>query len=269
MIERGDIELANSIQGYYPGRFPQSSVIELPMLFADAVTGSRALMALYREGLLDKDYAALKVLSLSVAPPCSIFTTGKKITTTRDLRGLRIRVPSPTVGLPLARLGAIPLGMPLSMIGEAIANGTINAMAFALDAGIGFKGANGKPIADDMSVVLDLDFAAPAVMTVMNRAAWDALPSDLQVTLETGGAAAGMEAAQVSDRGQAFAREKFKANPNYTYILPSTELRAEFQSTMVRSFDDWQTNMNRTGIDGARLLTRTRELVKQYAVAEK
>src|ERR1700710_2274965 len=30
MVERGDIEIALTVQGYNPGRFPQSSVMELP-----------------------------------------------------------------------------------------------------------------------------------------------------------------------------------------------------------------------------------------------
>ena len=46
-------------------------------------------------------------------------TTGKKIATLRDLRGLRVRVSSPTMGLALAKLGAIPLGIPAATIGDA------------------------------------------------------------------------------------------------------------------------------------------------------
>jgi TRAP-type C4-dicarboxylate transport system substrate-binding protein len=33
MVERGDIEMAVTVQGYTPGRFPQSSVMELPLMF--------------------------------------------------------------------------------------------------------------------------------------------------------------------------------------------------------------------------------------------
>ena len=39
----------------------------------------------------------------------------------RDFRGLRMRSPSITVGVALAKLGAVPLGIPLNMIGETIA----------------------------------------------------------------------------------------------------------------------------------------------------
>ena len=81
MVERGDIEMAATVQGYNPGRFPQSSVMELPFMFPNAVAGTEAMMSLYREGLLSEDYASVKVLSLYVLPPYPIFTTGKKIQT--------------------------------------------------------------------------------------------------------------------------------------------------------------------------------------------
>ena len=103
MVERGDIEMAATVQGYNPGRFPQSSVMELPFMFPDAVAGTEAMMSLYREGLLSEDYASVKVLALYVLPPYPIFTTGKKIQTMRDFRGLRMRTPSITVGLALAK----------------------------------------------------------------------------------------------------------------------------------------------------------------------
>ena len=41
-------EMASSVQGYYPGRFPQSSVIELPLMFGDALSGTRTLTTLFK-----------------------------------------------------------------------------------------------------------------------------------------------------------------------------------------------------------------------------
>src|SRR3954471_11725442 len=122
MVEKGEIEIASTVQGYNPGRFPQSSVMELPLMFDNSVAGTEAMMSLYKEGLLDKDYASVKVLGLYVLPPYPIFTTGRKIETIRNFRGMRIRSPSITVGLALSKLGAIPLGIPLTMIGDTLAN---------------------------------------------------------------------------------------------------------------------------------------------------
>src|SRR3954454_8325957 len=164
MVEKGAIEMAATVQGYNPGRFPQSSVMELPLMFENSISGTEAMMSLYKESLLDKDYASVKVLGLYVLPPYGIFTTGKKITALKDLRGMRMRTPSPTVGLALARLGAIPIGVPVNLVGEGIANGTLDAIAYGWDSSSTTKGAGDKMIADQVSVLVDANFAAPALM---------------------------------------------------------------------------------------------------------
>lgn len=267
MVEKGDIELGASLPGYHPGRFPQTSVIELPMLYSSAVIGSTALMALYKEGLLDKDYGSVKVLALYTASAFGIFTTGKKVTSVKDLRGLRVRTPGPTVGVALARLGAIPLGMPISMIGEAIANGTIDAMAISMDTTLDTKGAGGKHLVDQMSVVVDLRFAAPAQMVVMNRARWDALPADLQAILEKDALMIATDGARVREASEVAARLKLKADPRYTFITFDAEQRAELERVLAPAFNDWKAGMAKLGIDGERLLSRARELVKQFTVS--
>ena len=94
MVERGDLEMAVTVQGYSPGRFPQSSVMELPLMFQNSVVGTKAMMALYKEGLLDKDFTTVKLLGLCVLEPYPIFTTGKKIETVRNFGGMRILRPA-------------------------------------------------------------------------------------------------------------------------------------------------------------------------------
>ena len=144
MVEKGAIEMAATVQGYHPGRFPQSSVMELPFMFDNSIAGTSAMMSLYKEGLLDKDYASVKVLGLYVLPPYPIFTTGKKIQSVKDFRGLRMRTPSTTVGVALAKLGAVPLGIPLNLIGDTIASGYVDAIAYGWDSTTTTKGAGGK-----------------------------------------------------------------------------------------------------------------------------
>src|SRR3954452_14194942 len=184
MVEKGAIEMAARVQGYHPGRFPQSAVMELPFMFQNSIAGTEAMMSLYKEGLLDKDYASVKVLGLYVLPPYPIFTTGKKIQSIRDFRGLRIRTPSITVGVALAKLGAVPLGIPINAIGDTIASGYVDAIAYGWDSVTTTKGAGGKFLSDQLNVVIDARLASPALMVVMNRVKWDAMPDDLKKIIE-------------------------------------------------------------------------------------
>ena len=267
MIEKGELEMAMAVQGYYPGRFPQSSVMELPLMFEDGAVGTKALAALFKEGLLDKDYAPFKVIALYAVPPFGLFTTGKKIVTLRDLRGLRIRVSSPTMGLALAKLGAIPLGIPANTIGDAIAKGTVDGIAFSLDSTRGTKGAEGRFLYEQLSVVVDLRFAAPTQLVAMNRATWDAMPADLQATIEKCAAAFVTDGGRIRAEAENSAAQKFQADPRYTFVPYSRELHDEMQTALTPVYDVWQTDMAKRGLDGGRLLSRARELVRQFSVA--
>jgi TRAP-type C4-dicarboxylate transport system substrate-binding protein len=269
LVEKGDLEMTATVLGYYPGRFPQSSVMELPLMYEDGVVGTRALNALFKEGMLDKDYTSVKVIALYVVPPFALFTTGKKIATLRDLRGLRVRVSSPTMGLALAKLGAIPLGIPANTIGDALSKGTVDGIAFSLDSTRGTKGADGKFLHEQLSVAVDLRFAAPAQMVAMHRATWDAMPADLQARIETCAAAFVSDGGRIRAEAELSAAKKFQADPRYTFVPYSSELHDEMQTALAPVYDVWQADMAKHGLDGGRLLSRARELVRQFSVASK
>jgi TRAP-type transport system periplasmic protein len=269
MVERGDIEMAVTVQGYSPGRFPQSSVMELPLMFQNSIAGTKAMMELYKEGLLDKDYATVKVLGLYVLEPYPIFTTGKKIETVRNFRGMRIRAPSITVGLAMSKLGAIPLGIPSQMIGDTLANNTIDAISLGWTSLLNTKGIGGKPLVDQVSVAVDAKFAAPALMLVMNRAKWDALPQDLKAIIEkhspelSDGNAAARAAVDLASK------KKVQSDPRITSISFSAEQVAGLNRVVAPAIEDWKANMAKRGLDGERLYVRARELIAQYQAVAK
>jgi TRAP-type C4-dicarboxylate transport system substrate-binding protein len=269
MVERGDIEIAATVQGYSSGRFPQSSVMELPFLFPDAVSGTQAIMSLYREGLLSEDYASVKVLALYMQPPFPIFTTGKTIQSLRDFRGLRMRAPSITVGLALAKLGAVPLGIPLNAIGDAVASGYVDAISYGWDLMAITKGAGGKPLSDQLSVGIDAQLASPALMVVMNRTTWEKLPDDLKAVVEKHGAEFALTSARLREVQEAVAKKKLQSDPRFTSLNFSDEQRLELQGMMAPAIQEWKASMAKLGIDGDRLYRRAIELIQRYKVAAK
>jgi TRAP-type C4-dicarboxylate transport system substrate-binding protein len=269
MVEKGTIEMAATVQGYHPGRFPQSSVMELPLMFENSISGTEAMMKLYKEGLLDKDYASVKVLGLYVLPPYPIFTTGKKIQSVKDFRGLRMRTPSTTVGVALAKLGAVPLGMPLNMIGDNNASGYVDAIAYGWDSTTTTKGAGGKFLADQLSVVIDARLAAPALMIVMNRAKWEAMPDDLKKIIEKHSSDIAMGSARIREAQEAVTKKKLQNDPRITALTFNDEQRAELLRVTAPAVVEWKANMAKLGIDGERLYTRAKELIQQYKVAAK
>jgi TRAP-type C4-dicarboxylate transport system substrate-binding protein len=225
------------------------------------------MMSLYKEGLLDKDYASVKVLGLYVLPPYPIFTTGKKIQSIRDFRGLRIRTPSITVGVALAKLGAVPLGIPINAIGDTIASGYVDAIAYGWDSVTTTKGAGGKFLSDQLNVVIDARLASPALMVVMNRAKWDAMPDDLKKIVEKHSSDLAMSSARIREAQEAITKQKLQNDSRFAALTFNDEQRAELQRVTAPAVSEWKANLAKLGIDGERLYARAKELIAQYKVA--
>ena len=209
------------------------------------------------------------MLGLYVMPPYPIFTTGKKIQSVRDFRGLRMRTPSTTVGGALAKLGAVPIGVPLNMIGDTIASGYVDSIAYGWDSTTTTRGAGGQFLIDQLSVAIDARLAAPTLMIVMNRAKWDAMPDDLKKIIEKHGSSLAMESARIREAQEAVARKKLQDNPYVTLLSFSDDQRAEMQRVTAPAVAEWKANLAKLGIDGERLYVRAKELIQQYKVAAK
>jgi TRAP-type transport system periplasmic protein len=264
LVTKGDVDIAYTVQGYSPGRFPRTTIAELPLMFHDSQEGTRVLWDLYKEGLLEKEYDGLKVLSLYAGVPSGIFSATKTINSIKDFRGMRLRVASPTVGLSLARMGAVPIGLPINMIGESIANHMVDGLAFGADSLATLPGVNGKPVGDQIKSFYDCGFASVALMVVMNQKAWDSLPKDLQRVLDDQFSVAAMQAmAKDRDVSEADAKKRFQADSRYTYTLMTPEQHDEMVKLIAPVIDDWKKSMAEKNVDGDKLIKRAQELAAQ------
>jgi TRAP-type C4-dicarboxylate transport system substrate-binding protein len=264
LLRKGEIDIAYTVQGYTPGQFPGTTVGELPLMYRSSEDGTRALWGLYKEGLFDKEYAGLKVLALNISTPFGIFSANKPITGIKDFRGLRIRVPSPTVGLALARMGAIPIGLPLNLIGESISNHMVDAISYGADPLESLTGTDGKPVADLIKAAYDCSFAAPALMIVMNQKAYDALPKDVQKAIDSHtGWDLSLAMAKDRDTSEAAAKQRLQQSGRYTFTAMTPDQRDEMAKLIGPVIDEWKKSVASQGLDADKLLRRAQELAAQ------
>jgi len=270
LLRKGEIDIAYTVQGYTPGQFPGTTVGELPLMYGSSEDGTRALWGLYKEGLLDKEYTGLKVLALNISAPFGIFSANKPITGLKDFHGLRIRVPSPTVGLALARMGAVPIGLPLNLIGESIANHMVDAISYGADPLESLTGSDGKPVADQIKAAFDCRFAAPALMIVMNQKAYDALPKDLQKVIDDHtGWALSLAMAKDRDTSEAAAKQRLQQSGRYAFSVMTPEQHDEMAKLIAPVVDDWKKSVASQGLDADKLLQRAQELAAQKTASAK
>lgn len=174
----GDVDIALGLRGAEGDRFARSAIVELPFVVADAGSGSKALWALYQRGVIADEYRDFKVLALFVHNPGLIHTKATLVTEPADLKGLRLRVPNATVATMLDHVGAAPKLLQPDEIIPALRSNQLDGIITNW----------GTPIAgfnDEMLRHTAVPFYASAFFIVMNKARYDALPSDLRQAIDT------------------------------------------------------------------------------------
>ena len=71
-VQSGVIDIAWDFQGYYPNRFPLSSVAELPFIYETALEGSIATQTLFDEGVISGEYDDFVTIGLFAFPNNSV-----------------------------------------------------------------------------------------------------------------------------------------------------------------------------------------------------
>ena len=176
-VKAGTIDIALGLRGAEGGKFPRSSIIELPFMVPDALRGSQALWSAFKDGMFGGEYADYKVLALTVHNPGLIHTAKKPVRTVSDLRGLRFRAPNQAVATMLTSVGAVPIILQVNDVMDAVKAGRIDGIVTNW----------GNPLAgfnDYMKFHTDVAFYTSAFFVVMNKERFASLPPDIQAAIE-------------------------------------------------------------------------------------
>lgn len=176
-VVAGVVDIAHGLSGIPRGRFPRTSLIDMPFLTDDAGAASYALWELFPDYLAE-EYKGLKVLALHAHNGGLIHTNAKKVETMDDLAGLRIRTPSPAVSDMLSFLGADPQGLPPGDVYESLQRGVIDGTVFPWDPVKSF-GLN-----EVLKYHLDLGAYTVSFFFVMNQRSFDALSPEAQACID-------------------------------------------------------------------------------------
>ena len=122
----GVADIVFTLPGYTGEVFPMTNVINLPGLCSDSISCTAALQR--AKGMLEAEYNA-KILALWGNSPPILLTKDKPVRTLEDLQGLILRVTSSGQVPFVKALGASPVGQPVSVINQNLANGVIDAIA--------------------------------------------------------------------------------------------------------------------------------------------
>jgi TRAP-type C4-dicarboxylate transport system substrate-binding protein len=124
MVMDGVADIGWIIASYTPGRFQENEVFELPGQFRDLQEATTVFTRLVLSGKI-RGYDEFHPIGLFGTAPYSLHARNP-IASIGDIKGKKIRSSGAIEGETLKALGAVPIGMPVTEVPEAISRGTVD-----------------------------------------------------------------------------------------------------------------------------------------------
>lgn len=260
-VRDGVVDMAMTIVGYTPGRFPRTEVFELPFMMTSPVATSAAYWEMVESEWQHNEYRDLKVLGAWVHGPGQVHTR-EGVTRLEDMKGLTLRGPTRVINDLLSELGATPAGMPLPAVPEALSRGAVEGAVLPWEVSTAIRLS--EFVEHHTEFAGDEALYTAAIVLAMNKAKYNALPDDLRAILN---AATGAEfstfAAQVMWDMDPPARAIAVSAGNAIVELDEAEV-ARWKAASVPVIERWVADMNARGIDGTALIDQARALIVEH-----
>jgi TRAP-type transport system periplasmic protein len=255
-VVAGAFDIGWTLQGYTPGRFPLSAIVEMPFLWSSAQEATRVFWQLFEEvPALQNEYRDVKVLATWTHDLGQLYTTSKPVRTLEDLRGLKIRAPGPVQTTMLRALGAVPLNMPAGEMYDALERGVVDGLVTGLSA---IKGYRLEQLVKHATLA---KFYVATMIVAMNQQSYKKLSGEDRALLDslTGRRMAMLGAKNYDDEADdgLEALKKVKAS---IYPLTPGETERWKQATNQMS-KDWIKEMESKGLPGRQVYDKMLSLI--------
>jgi TRAP-type C4-dicarboxylate transport system substrate-binding protein len=261
----GVVDIVWTLPGNTAGRFPRIEVFELPFMMNNAEATSKAYWEYFQTQCPD-EFKETQVLALHVHGPGMFHSATKQVKTAADLKGLKVRGPTRQVTKMLGSLGAIPVGMPLPQIPDALSKGTIEACVIPWEVVPSVK------VHELTKFHSEFDGTGPALYTTtfvmtMNKAKYESLAPDLKKVIDANsGLAASAWLGKTQQGNDPNGRKAAVDRGNTLYTITAAD-REEFIKRSAAIDDEWVADMNKRNFDGKKLLQTAKDLIAKHGKA--
>lgn len=260
-VRDGVIDLTWTVIGYTPGRFPTTEAFELPFMMTNGTNTSKAFHEYCMKYCMD-DFKDYHVIAFHTHGP-GLIHSKDPVNKLEDMSGMKLRGGTRVVNQMLEKLGAVPVGMPVTQVAEALSKGVISGSTIPFEVApsfkvneivsnvTGFSGANGL-------------YTATFVFA-MNKASYDKLPDDLKKVIDanSGVETAGLFGAAM-DAGDIRGREIAEKNGAKIITLDDAETK-RWKDIATPLIDAWAKEMDGKGKPGTDMVNYANEMLKKYA----
>jgi TRAP-type C4-dicarboxylate transport system substrate-binding protein len=259
----GVVDIVWTLPGYSAGRFPRTEAFELPFMMISAEATSKALWE-YLNTVATDDYRETQLLAVNVHGPGVLHTKDKLVKTVADLRGMKLRGPSRPVTRMLGYLGAIPVGMPLPSIPDALSKGTIEGCVLPWEVVPSVKVQELTRFHSEFAAGVGAIYTAAFVMA-MNKKRYESLPVDLRKVIDNNsGLAMSGWMGKTQQGNDPLGRKSATDRGNTVYTITQTDAQ-EFKRKAAVVEVEWMEELGKRNLDGKALRDSARSLIEKYA----
>jgi TRAP-type C4-dicarboxylate transport system substrate-binding protein len=258
-VRDGAVDIAWTLPGLTPGRFPKIEVFELPFVAnTSAVANAQAVQALYEAQLRDefKDVHPICVW----AHDQGVIHTTRSVATLPDLKGLKLRAPTRFSAEALKALGANGIAMPVTQVPDALSARAIDGCVVPWEVVPSIKvGEYTKFHAEfGTSPVL---YTATFILA-MNRQRYAALPPNLKKVIDANsGQGAALAAGRMWDNQAVVVSDAVRERGNTITRIDKAEAE-RWQKATQPVVDGWLKASKKIG--GEKLLADAKALLAKY-----
>lgn len=262
-VRDGVVDLIWTVNGYTPGLFPRTEVMELPNVFInDPVAANLALFDMYADHLAP-EYQGVEPMFLHVHAGQAIQMVDKEVHAPADLAGLKLRIPTRTGAWVIESLGAQPVSMPVPDLPQALSKKVVDGALIPWEIIPALK------VQDQTDFQIEgfdkTRLGTTTFQVSMNKAKWDSLPEDVQTAFRDASnrdwvAEVGRIWRDIDERGI-----KVATDAGNTHVTLTEEETAAFATAMEPVVQHWVDDVSGQGIDGAVLVETARKLIAENA----
>ena len=258
-VQDGVADIAWTVLGYTPGRFPQAEVFELPFMMNNAEATSRAFWEFAEANMFESDLKDFKILGLWVHGP-GLIHSKEPITDVADLNGVKLRAPTRIINKMVSDLGATPVGMPVPAVPEALSKGVIDAAVIPWEVTAALKVPE---LVGNHTEFGNESLYTTAFVLVMNKQKYESLSDEMKAAIDgQSGADFSALAGKTQAEGDIPARKLAAEAGNNIITLTDAQV-AEWKAAASGVEAGWVEEMNGKGFDGQALLDQAKDLIKK------
>jgi TRAP-type C4-dicarboxylate transport system substrate-binding protein len=165
----------------------------------------------------------------------------------------------------LSYLGAIPVGMPLPAIPDALSKGSIDACLLPWEVVPSIKVQELTRFHSEFEASAGALYTATFVMT-MNRARYETLPADLRKVIDNNsGLATSAWLGKTQQANDPLGRKVAIDRGNTINVINSTNAQ-EFKRKAALVETEWVADMNQRGLEGSKLREAARSLIEEHGL---